>query len=108
MRNDGKPGGARLPSTSCLGLRRSSRCGLLLVSMSAGNGFIIMHGHVSSSDIRSTIERQLKQVRDSLELLKQPKPSTFCGKRHYPPPTREQPPPIHDWVDAFRLYPQKE
>jgi hypothetical protein len=67
-----------------------------------------MHEHVAMSVIRSTTAWQLKQARESLELLKQPKPSTFCGKRHHPTPTFEQPQPIHDWVDAFRLYPQKE
>ena len=67
-----------------------------------------MHRHVALLDIRSTIERQLKQARESLELLKQPKPSTFCGKRHHPPPIFEPTPPIRDWVDAFRLYPLKE
>jgi hypothetical protein len=92
------------PSISCLGLRYP----LAASSNRADNGRIIMQEHVALSDIRSTIERQLKQARESLELLKRPKPSTFCGKRHHPPPTFEQPPPIHDWVDAFRLYPQKD
>jgi hypothetical protein len=50
-----------------------------------------MNKHVASLVIRplvndrSTIERQLKGARDSMEVLKLPKPSTFCGKRHHPP-----------------------
>jgi hypothetical protein len=41
-------------------------------------------------------------------ILKEPVPSTFCGERHHMLPMFERPLPVHDWLDAFKLYPWKD
>jgi hypothetical protein len=76
----------------------------VMATSTKGTGPITMDERAA---LDATMARQLKQARASLELLKQPAPSTFCGNRLHPPPMVEPPLRVSSWVDAFKLYPWK-